>query len=212
MQPFPIEKLYVECLCRNELVIDMSRVVLSASPDHSVECSRCQRILYLHMIMNEKQQGTPYFRMSFEKPRTVNLICCSECGSRNIKVNYTQLGETQHIIGIECFDCQDADMRTSHCPTCVPKDGCAHLLETTVNPEVLRCTHCGTLFEITGEKANRKLRHLKDGEGRHLVDKDGKVLRNADCSPYDLSQLLSRTAHAGNPYDAADRTHPRKKA
>lgn len=183
-----IEKLYVVCLCKNELLIDMNKISLLSRPSHDVECSRCGRTLYFHRIANEKQQGTDNFRLSFDKPRTIDLVCCSECGSRNIKIHYSEIdSEQQYITGIECFDCQDSDYRTSHCSSCIPRDGCAHHLETTRNPKVLRCTNCKQLYELVGEGADRKLRHLKDAEGKHAVDSSG-VFYYHDGRPFFYSR------------------------
>ena len=84
---------------------------------------------------------------------------CAECGSRDIKVVFTELAGIKRPSWVECRACQDKEFRANTCPYCYDRmkfdgsrGGVYTLFKMPDTPGISRCPHCKHAFVRDGNK------------------------------------------------------------
>jgi len=82
---------------------------------------------------------------------------CEKCGSRDIKVVYSEVAGVKRVTYVECFTCQQLEFRRSTCPRCYGRmslhsnrGGVYTIAEVPGVPNVFRCPHCKSTY-VKGE-------------------------------------------------------------
>jgi len=82
---------------------------------------------------------------------------CEKCGSRDIKVTYSDVAGVKRVSYVECDTCQQLEFRRNTCPRCYgrmslhgSRGGVYCLQEIPEIPNVFRCPHCKSTY-VKGE-------------------------------------------------------------